>query len=130
MFCNDAMLRIFGFARSEIDELDALSLLTPTDREAAVAVFTRVFETGEPAYTIDWEISTRDGSKILIEMSISLVTDVDDQPVGFRGIVRDVTERVRTAREKAISRCSSSAHNGWRPSAPSPAASRTTSTTS
>jgi PAS domain S-box-containing protein len=101
MFCNDALLRIFGYARSEVDDLDALDLLAPENRERAVSVFTRVFETGEPAHSIDWEIATRDGSPILIETSISLITDVDGQAVGFRGIIRDITERVRAAQERA-----------------------------
>jgi PAS domain S-box-containing protein len=101
MFCNDSLLRIFGYARSEIDELDALELLAAENRERAISVFTRVFETGEPAYSIDWEFSTRNGTAILIESSISLITDVDGQAVGFRGIIRDITDRVRTAQEKA-----------------------------
>ncbi len=101
MFCNDALLRIFGFARSEIEELDALALLTAENQDLAISVFTRVYETGEPAHSIDWEISTRDGTPILIEMSISRITDVDGQALGFRGIVRDITERVRTSQEKA-----------------------------
>jgi PAS domain S-box-containing protein len=101
MFCNDALLRIFGFARSEIDELDTLALLASENQELAVSVFTQVYETGEPAHSIDWEISTRDGTPILIEMSISRITDVDGQPLGFRGIVRDITERINTAQENA-----------------------------
>lgn len=101
MFCNDALLRIFGYPRSEVDELDAIALLAAENRERAISVFTRVFETGEPAHSIDWEIATRDGTIILIETSISLITDVDGQAVGFRGIIRDITDRVRTAQEKA-----------------------------
>ncbi len=101
MFCNDALLSIFGYPRSEIEDLDAISLLAPDLRENAIGVFTRVHETGEPAHSIAWEISTRDETKIQVETSISLITDVDDQPLGFRGIIRDVTDRVRTQREKA-----------------------------
>jgi len=101
MFCNDALLRIFGYSRSEVDELDAISLLAPENRESAISVFKRVFETGQPSHSIEWEISTRDGTPILIDTSISLITDVDGEAVGFRGIIRDITERVRTARERA-----------------------------
>jgi PAS domain S-box-containing protein len=101
IFCNDALLSMFGYDRSEIENLDALSLLAPETKDHAVIVFTRVYETGDPAHSISWELSKRDGSSIQVEISISLITDADDQPVGFRGIVRDVTERERTAREKA-----------------------------
>ena len=101
MFCNDSLLRIFGYERSEIDELDAISLLASENRERAISIFTRVFETGEPAHSIDWEIGTRDNTPIRVETSISLITDVDGQALGFRGIVRDVTERVKTSQDKA-----------------------------
>jgi signal transduction histidine kinase/CheY-like chemotaxis protein len=76
-------------------------MLAPEKRRRAIEVFKRVLETGEPAYSIDWEIGTRDGTTIHIESSISLITDADGQAVGFRGIVRDITDRVRTAREKS-----------------------------
>jgi len=101
MFCNDAVLRIFGYQRSEVDELDAIALLAPDDREKAIAVFKEVFETGRPSHSIEWEISTRDGTRILIDSSISLITDVDGEAVGFRGIIRDITERVHAAQETA-----------------------------
>jgi len=101
MFCNDALLRIFDYPRSEIEDLDAISLLASDLRDNAVGVFTKVYETGEPAHSIAWEIGTRNGTTIQIETSISLITDVDGQPLGFRGIVRDVTDRVRTEHEKA-----------------------------
>lgn len=101
MFCNDALLEIFGFSRSEADALDAIALLDPDDRAETIAVFTKVFETGTPHHLTDLEIGTRDGNTILIDVSISLIKDAEGRPVGFRGIVRDVTERVRAAREKA-----------------------------
>ena len=101
MLCNDALLRIFRFPRSDVDDFDAIAMLAPEKRRKAMAVFMRVLETGEPAYSIDWEIGTRDGTTIHVESSISLITDADGQAVGFRGIVRDITERVRSAREKS-----------------------------
>ena len=101
VFCNDALLRIFEYPRSEIDDIDAISLLAAENRDQAIAVFTEVFNTGEPALSLEWEIGTRNGRMIFIESSISLINDVDDEPVGFRGIVRDISDRVRNARDKA-----------------------------
>ena len=40
-------------------------------------------------------IIRKDGTKRYIESSISLQKDSSDKPIGFRGIVRDVTERKR-----------------------------------
>jgi diguanylate cyclase (GGDEF)-like protein/PAS domain S-box-containing protein len=35
----------------------------------------------------------KDGSKFLVEGSVQLVRDADNRPIGFRGILRDVTSR-------------------------------------
>ncbi len=131
MFCNDALLRIFGFTRSEVDELDALALLASDDRDRAVSVFTRVYETGEPAHSIDWEISTRDGNT-------DSHRDVDFAHHRCRrrgpGLSRHHSRRHRThqrpPRKRQIWRLNSNAPSGWRPSERSPEASPTISTTS
>ncbi|MCU0303655.1 MAG: PAS domain S-box protein [Thermoanaerobaculales bacterium] len=98
---NGPLLKIFGFNRADIATVDPLSLLNPDDVQAVVDTFRRVHETGEPVRTSDWEMRRRDGGTVNVQTSISLVRDPDGRPVGFRGIVRDITERVRTAREKA-----------------------------
>jgi PAS domain S-box-containing protein len=98
---NGPLLRIFGFSRSDVATVDPRSLLSPIDIGVVVATFKRVHETGEPVRSSDWEMLRKDGTPINVQTSISLIRDPEGRPVGFRGIVRDITERVRTAREKA-----------------------------
>ena len=43
---------------------------------------------------IEWEISRKDGEKRHLEISANLIKDEDGQKIGFRGIARDVTDRV------------------------------------
>lgn len=42
---------------------------------------------------MEWENIKKDGSKIYVESSISLVKDPEDRIIGFRGVVRDITDR-------------------------------------
>jgi C4-dicarboxylate-specific signal transduction histidine kinase len=56
-------------------------------------VFSEVYRTGEPANPFDWEMIRRDGTKRFVETSVSLTHDSRGQPLGFRGIARDVTDR-------------------------------------
>jgi PAS domain S-box-containing protein len=56
-------------------------------------VFNRVYTTGEPVKTFDWELVRKDESRRLAEISASLTRDASDKRIGFRGIVRDVTDR-------------------------------------
>lgn len=101
LFCNDALLRIFGSTRAQATEVDSKTLMDADNRRVAVETFERVYRTRQPAHASNWEMFRRDGSTIIIETSISLITDPDGEAIGFRGIIRDITERVQTAREKA-----------------------------
>jgi hypothetical protein len=66
--------------------------------------FNRVYTTGEPYRSFDWEILRKDGTKRFVESSVSLLRDLKGERIGFRGIVRDITERklAEEEREKLI----------------------------
>ena len=55
--------------------------------------FNLVYRTGHSSRAFNWEIIRKSGSKRFVETSVALIRDEKDQPCGFRGIVRDVTER-------------------------------------
>ncbi|MGD8440302.1 MAG: PAS domain S-box protein [Holophagae bacterium] len=101
LFWNDALLRIFGFTRTEIDDIEPKSLMDERNLQLALDTFRQVHETGRPATATNLEMRLRDGNPVNIEISISPVLDTDGRAVGFRGIVRDISERVRDAEEKA-----------------------------
>jgi signal transduction histidine kinase/CheY-like chemotaxis protein len=58
--------------------------------------FNTVFKTGGTSKVLDWEVKGKDGSVRFVETSIALVKGQDDVPVGFRGLIRDITERKQT----------------------------------
>jgi diguanylate cyclase (GGDEF)-like protein len=67
-----------------------------TDEETAKKVFqefNKVYNTREPIEGVDWQIIGKDGDKRDIEASVSLLQDSSGKPTGFRGILRDVTNR-------------------------------------
>ncbi len=43
---------------------------------------------------LDWQLKRDDGTTAVLEVSVSLMYDKEGKPGGFRGLVRDVTERV------------------------------------
>jgi PAS domain S-box-containing protein len=100
LFVNDALLRIFGYRRSEADGLDPMALMDEGNRQIAVETFRTVFETGSPSRVSVWEMVRSDGSPIQVEVSIALITDGQNHAVGFRGIIRDVSERARAEQER------------------------------
>jgi len=99
-FCNDAMLRILGYEADEVPNLTNQAYVTPDYAKRVESVFREVYETGQPARALDWELIGKDGHGIAVEASISLIRGSNGRPAGFRGIIRDVTERVQVARER------------------------------
>jgi len=92
-FFNDAMCRILGYPR---DELMGMNNRDYMDKETAKKVyqtFNNVYKTGEPSKGVDWEFISKEGTERHVEASVSLIKDERGQPAGFRGILRDVTER-------------------------------------
>ena len=73
---------------------------SPDTARKMYKTFNRVYRTGEPANITKYEIFTKDGTKKILEASASLIRDAEDQPIGFRGIMRDVTLRIRAENEK------------------------------
>jgi len=92
-FFNDSLSRLLGYSR---DEMMGMNNRQYTDKENAQKLyqaFNRVYRTGEPTKRFDWGIIRKDGTKRYIEPSVSLIKNSSGQPIGFRGIVRDITER-------------------------------------
>jgi signal transduction histidine kinase/ActR/RegA family two-component response regulator len=73
---------------------------SPQTARKMYQIFNRVFRTAEPATITKYEIIRKDGTKRTLEVSASLMKGVNEQPVGFRGIMRDVTSRIQSEKEK------------------------------
>jgi HD-GYP domain-containing protein (c-di-GMP phosphodiesterase class II) len=62
-------------------------------------VFAEIFATGKPNRHFDYEIIFKNGQKKYFESWSDLLIDKNNQPVGFRGMAREITER-KQAEEK------------------------------
>jgi response regulator RpfG family c-di-GMP phosphodiesterase len=63
-------------------------------------VFNTVYKTGKPADLTEFEAIDKYGNARILELSVSLRRDSKGEPIGFRGVVRDVTQRLKAEREK------------------------------
>jgi PAS domain S-box-containing protein len=92
-FFNDSVCRMLETTR---DEVTGINYRRYTDKENSrilYQAFNKVFTTGEPSKGVGYEIIGKDGAKLYIESSVSLVKNSLGQPIGFRGIMRNITER-------------------------------------
>jgi len=101
-FFNEACRRIYGYSRDELMGRNALKLADEDNAKRAFKYFSEVYTTGKPLTWIDGEIIRKDGSKRNLEASASLVRDLTGQPIGFRGIIRDVTEHRQAEEERKM----------------------------
>jgi diguanylate cyclase (GGDEF)-like protein/PAS domain S-box-containing protein len=95
-FFNDSTCRISKTPKEQLIGLNNRRYMDPENARRVFQAFNEVYQTGKLRREFDWEIIRRDGSKACIEASISLRKDASGKPIGFRGIVRDITERKRT----------------------------------
>jgi PAS domain S-box-containing protein len=76
---------------------DALRFFDVNAVQRLMNIFTGVLKTGESVRAVEFPITRADGEECTIEFSIALRRSERGRPIGYCGIVRDVTERVRAA---------------------------------
>jgi PAS domain S-box-containing protein len=94
-FYNDSTCRITGYSADEMIGMNNRDFSDENNARKIFKVFNEVYRTGISTKAFDWELIRKDGSKRSIETVVSLIKDSNDLKTGFRGIVRDVTERKR-----------------------------------
>lgn len=99
-FCNQPFCQITGYSLSELKVMDFREYVSEEKARAIYGVHNEVYRTGVPHKGFQYEIIRKDGSKRIIENSISLVRDVNCHRIGFRSIVRDITDRILIEEEK------------------------------
>jgi len=102
VFFNDALCRMLGYPEDELMGMNNRQYMDDETAKAVYQTFNAVYRTGKPTRAFDWEIIRKDGTRRFVEASISLISGSTGEPAGFRGIVRDITERVRA--EEALRR--------------------------
>jgi len=100
MFCNDSLCGIIGYSRDELIGMNNRQYMPTEAYKRIYETFLRVYNTGEATKAFDWEVVTKDGAKKIVEASVTLIRDAKGTANGFRGVVRDITDR-RKAEEQA-----------------------------
>ncbi|TET85659.1 MAG: PAS domain S-box protein, partial [Anaerolineales bacterium] len=91
-FFNDPMCGIIGYSRDEMMGMNNRQFMDKKNAKKVYQAFNRVYTTGKPSKEFGWEITRKDGTKRFIEASVSLKRNSEGEPIGFRGIIRDITE--------------------------------------
>jgi PAS domain S-box-containing protein len=92
-FFNEALREITGYEPDDLHDLNNRAYMDSLDATRVYEHFKKVFDTGEPHRGFGWSLIRADGMVRDVETSVSLVRDRAGSPAGFRGVIRDVTER-------------------------------------
>jgi PAS domain S-box-containing protein len=98
-FFNDSLCRILGYPKEELMGMNNQQYADKENAKKMLEGFNQVYRTGESGRECDYEIIRKDGTKRYIEASISLQKDSSGNLIGFRGIVRDITEKKKMEEE-------------------------------
>ncbi len=94
-FFNDSLYKILGYSREEMMGMNNRQYSDAKNAKILFQEFNEVYRTENPALGFDWRIIRKDGTERQIEASVALLKDPAGKKTGFRGTVRDVTERKR-----------------------------------
>src|SRR5690606_29217724 len=93
---NPAAVRLFGYEADEIIGRPS-TLLIPPDRLHEEERILATLRRGERVDHLETVRMTRDGRRIDVQLSVSPVRDPQGRIIGASKILRDITERKRTA---------------------------------
>jgi len=92
-FFNNSMCRILGYSADELMGMNNREYMDGENAKKIFQVFHEVYQTGIATKALDWKLIKKDGSECYVETVVSLITDLNNNKVGFRGVARDVSER-------------------------------------
>jgi diguanylate cyclase (GGDEF)-like protein/PAS domain S-box-containing protein len=91
-FFNNALQLMHGYSRDELMGMNNRQYTDARNARILYQSFNRVYRTGKSLKGIIYEVITKRGEKKNFETSVSLIRDPSGKSIGFRGIVRDITE--------------------------------------
>ena len=92
---NEATLVMHGTTdKGDLIGKSAFEQIAPEDQQRAVAGMEEVLEKGY-IKNREYQVLTKSGRTIPVEMSVALIKDTAGNPIGFVGISRDISKRKR-----------------------------------
>ncbi len=102
VFFNGSVAKNLGYSEDELRGMNFRQYMDEENVKKVYNAFNRVYSTGETEVAFDWEIATKQGQKLIIESSVSLIRDERGRPIGFSGVVRDFSRHKREEAELLV----------------------------
>ncbi|MBU1130457.1 PAS domain S-box protein, partial [Patescibacteria group bacterium] len=99
-FFNDAMCKILKYPADELMGMNNREYMDEENAKKIYKVFNTIYQTGVSTKALDWKLIRKDGTECFVETAVSLIKGPNGQPIGFRGIARDITGRKLAEEER------------------------------
>ena len=101
LFFNEPICRFLGYTHEELACRNFRKLHPPESLQRLIDFYARILETGEPGLLFDVENIAKDGSILITQINATLMRNETGEPIGFRVLARDITERKKAEAERA-----------------------------
>jgi PAS domain S-box-containing protein len=92
-FTNQSLCQLFGYPYASLIGMNYRQYTDPDTARFMMNEFNQVYSTQRPVKRYEFPVIAKGGEKRFSEGSISLIRDKFNNPVGFRGIIRDISKR-------------------------------------
>lgn len=100
---NNEMVEILGYSRKELIGMSNRDYMRPDKARNVFKMFNQVYHSGISEKGIQFEVVRKNGETRIVEASLSVIKSDRKKITGFRGTVRDVTERIRMEEKLKLS---------------------------
>jgi PAS domain S-box-containing protein len=98
-FFNSSFCRILAYSSEELMGMNNRVYMDPETAKKVFQAFQEVYKRGNSLRDLEYFFYTKDGTRKTLEISVSLIMDPGNNPIGFRGIARDITRRKEIEQE-------------------------------
>jgi PAS domain S-box-containing protein len=99
-FFNDGVSELLGYTPQQLGGMNYRGITSGETTERMHRLFNQVYQSEQPSKISEFDLITASGEKKPIEISILLMRDQNGTPNGFRGIMRDVSDRHQAEAER------------------------------
>ncbi len=101
-FVNGPVCKMLGSNPDELIGTKLSASVSSENAESVERILERVSRTGESSRASEFLVSPGDGSELFFELSVYPSNDKEGRPNGFRGMMRDVSEKMKSETEKTL----------------------------
>ncbi len=101
VFFNDTLVEMLGYTPDELMGLNCRAYLEPETAQKVIDKYESIRRTGRPINLERYTIVRKDGTRRTIEWTAELITDANGEAAGYRGVVLDISDKIKAEKEKA-----------------------------